>query len=147
MEDAHNLISIVAGQAISILSNVGGMSRPVAPAAGTPPRDAPHMPIDLPRRCCPAAHHTPALLSAQFPGAPTLTLAITASTLIDPTQPQSPASTLPDPTGAATRITRQSLPAITPAITSVTQADTRHQTIDTRSRQPPPDPAVQSRIC
>ncbi|KAG6894584.1 hypothetical protein C0992_005501 [Termitomyces sp. T32_za158] len=84
------------------------------PASGTPPRDTP---------APPRAHRTPsrpphhpaaavppptALPPSQAPGspeAPTLTPAITASTLIDPTQPRSPAPTLPDPTSAATRIT------------------------------------------
>ncbi|KAG6870397.1 hypothetical protein C0992_000195, partial [Termitomyces sp. T32_za158] len=73
----------------------------------------------------------PTALLPGSPEAPTLTPAITASTLIDPAQPRSPAPTLPDPTRAATRITRRSLPAITPAITPITQADTRRQTMDT----------------
>ncbi|KAG6894379.1 hypothetical protein C0992_006357 [Termitomyces sp. T32_za158] len=43
-----------------------------------------------------ALHRTPALSTLKFPETPALTPAISASTLIDPTQLRSPASTLPD---------------------------------------------------
>ncbi|KAG6874541.1 hypothetical protein C0992_007573, partial [Termitomyces sp. T32_za158] len=62
--------------------------------------DTPHLlaPTTLFRLHYSAAHCTPALSAPRFPEAPTLTPAISTSTLIDPTQPRSPALTLPDPT-------------------------------------------------
>ncbi|KAG6875876.1 hypothetical protein C0992_001946, partial [Termitomyces sp. T32_za158] len=60
--------------------------------------DTPHLPTPttLFRLHYPATHRTPALSTPRSPGAPILTPAISASTLIDPTQLQLPASTLPD---------------------------------------------------
>ncbi|KAG6884038.1 hypothetical protein C0992_007136 [Termitomyces sp. T32_za158] len=81
-----------------------------APHRNNPQRPHCHDPppghhLDTPRllapttRSCrryPAAHCTPAPSMPKFPETSALTPAISASTLIDPTQPQSPASTLPD---------------------------------------------------
>ncbi|KAG6875260.1 hypothetical protein C0992_004531 [Termitomyces sp. T32_za158] len=62
--------------------------------------DTPQILAPTTRSCrrYPAVHRTPALSTPKFPKTPALTPAISASTLIDPTQPQSPASALPDPT-------------------------------------------------
>ncbi|KAG6883972.1 hypothetical protein C0992_007301, partial [Termitomyces sp. T32_za158] len=62
--------------------------------------DTPRLLAPTATSCCryPTVHRTPALSMPKFPETPALTPAISASTLIDPTQPRSPASTLPDPT-------------------------------------------------
>ncbi|KAG6883849.1 hypothetical protein C0992_007638 [Termitomyces sp. T32_za158] len=65
----------------------------------------PSRPPQHPAAAVPPPTALPPSRAPGFPKAPTLTPAITASTLIDPTQPRSPAPTLPDPTSAATRIT------------------------------------------